>query len=48
MVVTCGCGCGCHDVRSGSLLNDSSSVLFGDNGGCCGSAWGQHEELEML
>ena len=31
-----------------NMLSGSNFALFLDNGGCCGSAWGQNEELEML
>ena len=36
------------DTNGCNMLSDSNLALFFDNGGCCGSAWGQHEELESL
>ena len=30
------------------VLNNGNFAVFFDYGGCCGSTWGQHEELEIL
>ena len=36
------------DKNGCDMPNDSNFAPFLDNRGCCGSAWGQNEELEML
>ena len=36
------------DTNGCDMLNDSKFALFLDNGGCCGSAWEENEELEIL
>ena len=36
------------DASGFDMLDDSNSALFLDDGGCCGSTWGQNEELEIF
>ena len=36
------------DENGCDMLNDGNFTHFLDNGGCCGSTWGQNEELEIL
>ena len=36
------------DTNDYDMSNDSSFALFLGGRGCRGSAWGQHEELEIL
>ena len=36
------------DTNGCDMPNDSNFALVLDNKGCCGSAWGQNEELEIL
>ena len=36
------------DTNGCDMPNDSNFALVLDNRGCCGSAWGQNEEFEIL
>ena len=36
------------DTNGFEMLNDGNFALLLGNGGCCGSAWGQNEDLEIL
>ena len=36
------------DTNGCDMPTDSNFALVLDNRGCCGSAWGQNEELEIL
>ena len=36
------------DMNGCAMPNDSNCALLLDNRGCCGTEWGQHEELESL
>ena len=36
------------DANGCDMPSDGNFALFVDNGGCCGSAWGQNAELEIF